>query len=504
MLNERILLLNPKRQYLANEYGFGYQVPLGLVFIGGPLVDAGFKVKILDADTQKLDIADVVKAIKEFDPGAIGVSHTGSTASHPAAIDCIKEVKKHFPKTKIIYGGVYPTFAYRSVMEDVAEVDFVVRGEGEATALELFETLRAKKPIDKIRGLVWREDGEVRVNKPRPPIKNLDDYRPAWELVNWDLYKLLGRRSAGVQFGRGCPNFCDFCGQWIFWKKWRHRSPKVFVDQIEYLAKTYGIEAVWPADEHFAADRGLLEEILEDLAGRDFRVSLSINTSVDAILRDKDIMHLYKKAGVDFAAIGVESDCDEVIERVGKGKSSYQKACEAVKILQQNHIIACANVIYGLEEESFRTLIRKCWRMLKMDPDFLNAMYLTPHFWTAQGSKINPDMVIQPDLSRWDYRHQIMEVPRLTALQLFIGVKLTEFFLHCQPKRLWRGMTFEKYARWMSMYGLWKAFGFWLMEIIEHARVKVVKPGTLFEHQPDTIRSLLPYTNLETSTLKSE
>lgn len=504
MQNDRILLLNPKRQYFANEYGFGYQVPLGLVFIGGPLVDAGFEVKMLDADAADLDINDVLKEISDFRPSVVGVSHTGSTASHPTAIKAIKEIKKNFPDTRIIYGGVYPSFAYRSVIKDVAEVDFVVRGEGEASVLEFFKALKAKKPLGKVGGLVWREDGEIRVNKPMPPIKNLDDYRPAWELVDWGLYKLLGRRSAGIQFGRGCPNFCDFCGQWIFWKKWRHFSPKVFVDQIEHLVKHYGIEAVWPADEHFAADRDLLIEILEDISSRDFRVSLSINTSVEAILRDKDIMPLYKKAGIDFAAIGVESDSDDVIGKVGKGKSTYQKACEAVKILQKNQIIACTNIIYGLEEESFKTLIRKCWRLLKLDPDFLNAMYLTPHFWTPAGSKTDPDMVIQPDLSRWDYRHQIIDVPNLSALQLFIGVKFTEFLLHCRPKRLWRGLTFEKYARWMSMYGLWKAFQVWTMEIFEHAGVKVEKPGTLFKHQPDKIRSLLPYVNLETSPLKSD
>lgn len=498
LINNRILLLNPTRCYIANEYGFGYQVPLGLVFIGGPLVDAGFKVKLVDADAEKLNNAQILDIIHSFKPTAIGISHTGSTAGHPVVVDTARLIKQRNPKVKIVYGGVYPTFAYRSVIDEVEEIDFVVRGEGEASGLELFTALKESRSLHEVAGIAWRDEaGKTIVNKPRPVIRNLDKYRPGWELVNWDLYKLLGRRASGVQFGRGCPNFCDFCGQWIFWKKWRHRSPKVFVDQIEHLVKEYKIEAIWPADEHFAADRKALIEILQDLASRDFRVSLSINTSVDAVLRDKDIMPLYKKAGVDFAAIGVESDNDTVSGKVGKGKSSYAMACQAVKVLQDNQIIACSNIIYGLEEENFKTLLRKCFRLLRMDPDFLNAMYLTPHFWTPAGSKTNPQMVIQADLSKWDYRHQVIGVPNLSALQLFMGVKFTEFILHCRPKRFLRGLTYERYARWMSIYGLWKALHVWLMEIVEHRKSKAVKPGSVFKHSPDKIRSLLPHLKTE-------
>ncbi len=493
MNKKRILLLNPKRRYLANEYGFGYQMPLGLVFIGGPLVDAGFEVKIVDADAEKLSIEKVIKIINEFNPFAIGVSHTGSTASHPTVVEAIKRIKRNNPQTKIVYGGVYPTFAYRSIIEEVDEIDFIVRGEGEATALDLFSALRDGRDPASVKGIAWRHDNQTVVNTPRPPIDNLDDYRPGFELVNWKVYDLLGRRSSGIQLGRGCPNVCDFCGQWIFWKKYRRRSPKVFVDQVEHLAKTYNVRAIWPADEHFAADREALLEILEDLIARNIRVSLSINTSVDAIIRDKDIMHLYKKAGVDFAAIGIESDSDDVIDSIHTSKSSYTRACEAVQILKDNQIVACANVIYGLENESFKTIARKARRLIKMDPDFLNAMYLTPHFWTPAGARTNPAQVIQPDLARWDYRHQIMNVEGMSARQLFAAVKITEALLHARPKRLWRGLTGEKNARWMSMYGMYKAFGVWVMEIAEFAKTKFAKPGVLADQQPDKIKSLLPY-----------
>ena len=47
---ERVLLINPARHFIANEHGLGYLIPLGLVCIGGPLIDAGFSVRLIDHD----------------------------------------------------------------------------------------------------------------------------------------------------------------------------------------------------------------------------------------------------------------------------------------------------------------------------------------------------------------------------------------------------------------------------------------------------------------------
>lgn len=461
------MLVNARRGYVSSEYGLGYQVPLGLVFVGGPLVDAGFDVRLIDADAAKLDIAKLVTATKEFAPDLVGISHTGSTAAHPHCISTIKSLKSACPNAAVVYGGVYPSFAFRAILDSVPEVDCIVRGEGEAVMLDLAIAMRDGLALTGVSGLVHRAGKAIVVNRAAKPIDNLDDYRPGWELVDWDLYRLLGQRASGVQFGRGCPNSCNFCGQWIFWKRYRHRSPKNFVDQIEYLAKVHGIEHVWPADEHFAADRGALVEVFEELIRRGLRVSMSINTAVDTVLRDKDILHLYKKAGVDFAALGVESDNDDVVE--GFGKSSYQMAVQAMSLLRDEGILSCANVIFGLEDENFSTIWRKFNKLRRMDPDFINATYLTPHFWTPLGSKVPLDQVIEADPSKWGYRHQIVATPNLTPGQLFFGVKATEFFFHIRPTRIWRALfPHDRAVGRLGITALWRALIVWRVEVVRN------------------------------------
>lgn len=261
-------------------------------------------------------------------------------------------------------------------MADIPEVDSIVRGEGELAMLELMTTLRDGGDLGDIDSLVWREKGRLRINKVAASITDLDKYSPGWGLSDWRLYNLLGQKASGIQFARGCPNGCGFCGQWMFWKRYRHRSPAVFIAQVETLVHDYGIEHIWLADEHFTADRRALEQVLNGLIEKGLRPSMFINATVDSIIRDQDIIHLYKKAGIDFVALGVDSDRDDVV--AGFGKTSFEVACEAVELLKRHHILACVNVIFGLEDESWSSLWRKYWRLVKLDPTSSTPPTLLP------------------------------------------------------------------------------------------------------------------------------
>jgi anaerobic magnesium-protoporphyrin IX monomethyl ester cyclase len=123
---------------------------------------------------------------------------------------------------------------------------------------------------------------------------------------------------------------------------------------------------------------------------------------------------------------------------------------QAVQALRQNSMISLTNIIYGLEDESWRTLWEKFRGMLELDSDILNAMYLTPHFWTADGRSTNPETIIQADLAKWSYRNQVLATSHLTPFELFIGVKLTEMLFHIRPKALWR-LMFHKDARYRQI-----------------------------------------------------
>lgn len=449
-MSANILLINPARHFIANQTGLGYLTPLGLVLLGGPLIDAGFNVKLIDHDMNGWDIKKLIQEIKKFSPDYILLGHSGSTASHTTVVDTVREIRKHFSDVKIIYGGVYPSYAYQSILEDVPEIDVIVRGEGEKTILDLISAYEQDLDLIQVRGIVWRKDGEIVVNHPRPAIQDLDAYRPGWELIEWENYQMFGfERAAGLQFSRGCTLTCVYCGQWMFWKKWRHRSVDDIVNQMKILKEKYGVNIIWFADENFAASRDLAKELIEKIIEADLGLSFNLNMTAADVVRDADILHLYKKAGVDYIVMGVESLKDSVVVDIRKN-NPFEISKEAVRLLRENHIISLTNIIYGLEEESWKTLVEKFKGMLELDSDILNAMYLTPHFWTAEGKSTDPRNIIQEDLAKWSYRNQVIATPYLKPFELFLGVKLTEALFHLRPKALWR-LAFHKDRRYLQI-----------------------------------------------------
>lgn len=437
-MRSKVMLLNPARHFIANQAGLGYLTPLGLVLLGGPLLDAGFNVRLVDHDMNGWKIKRLLQEVGEFQPKYILLGHSGSTASHNVAVATIKEIKTLLPHIRIVYGGVYPSYAYQTILADVPEIDVIVRGEGEKTIVELLNRWEENNDLGAVLGIAWRNSSGIVVNHPQPAIQNLDDYRPGWELLDWQHYQMFGfDHAAGLQFSRGCTLTCTYCGQWMFWKKWRHRSPQNIVENMRLLKEKYGVKLIWFADENFSADRDLACDLLQRIIDADLDLSLNLNMTAADVVRDADLLPLYKKAGVDYIVMGVESLKDEVVSEIRKN-NPFVISKEAVRLLRENNIISLTNIIYGLEDESWQTLFEKFKGMLELDSDILNAMYLTPHFWTADGKSTDPATVIQPDLAKWSYRNQVLATPYLQPFELFWGVKLTEGLFHLRPKAIMR------------------------------------------------------------------
>jgi anaerobic magnesium-protoporphyrin IX monomethyl ester cyclase len=467
-MSGRIVLINPARHFIANEHGLGYLIPLGLVGIGGPLIDAGFTVKLIDHDSYGWSYQRLIKEVSSFKADYILLGHSGSTAAHKTALKTIRAVHKELPHVRVVYGGVYPSYADRAVMSECEEIDVVVRGEGEQTIVGLIRTWEQTNDLSYVDGVTWRNGDEIVANRSRTPIKNLDEYRPGWELVDWSRYSMFGFKSAaGLQFSRGCTLTCTYCGQWMFWKKWRHRSPENVVEQLKILADQYGVKIVWFADENFAADRDVAKGILELIIEADLGLSLNLNMTAADVVRDADLMSLYKDAGVDYIVMGIETLKDSVVTNIRKN-NPFEISKEAVRLLRENNIISLTNIIYGLEEESWKTIFEKCKGLLELDSDILNAMYLTPHFWTAQGKATRAHNVIQTDLDKWSYRNQVLATRYLKPFELFFGVKLTEVLFHLRPKALKR-LLVGKDKRYLQIMraSIWIGIRVVLAEIFE-------------------------------------
>lgn len=439
----RIVCVVPPLHFPVNEIGHGYQPPLGLLTVAGPLMDAGFSVDLLDADAGHLSHQDIITHLQHVGAQVVLVGHSGSIVANPASLSLIADIKAALPNVVTVYGGVYATYACREIMRLIPAVDFIVCGEGEVTTLALLAALQAgERDFSSVAGLAWRFERDVVINQPRQPIQDLDRFRVAWELVDWSLYHNhhLPGRSAIVQFSRGCPHMCTYCGQWMFWKRWRHRSIERFVDELLYLRERYDVRTAWVADENWGCDQEVLGAVLEALVAHHVGMHIFCAMCAEDIVRDADRIDLYRQSGIICLMMGVESLDEAVLARVGKN-NPYTTTAQAVNLLRQHGILSIVNVIYGLRSETWCTLWRTLRQLHAMSPDFYNALHLTPLSWTSEGHATDLRRIVQVDQRKWDFRQPVIQPEYFSPKMLAVAVKLSEALFYLRPMWLLRRLV---------------------------------------------------------------
>jgi anaerobic magnesium-protoporphyrin IX monomethyl ester cyclase len=105
----RIVLLNPPHTAIGSRVPGELLPPLGLLAIGGPLLDAGHEVRLLNADLAPMTDDGIIANLKADPPEAVLVGHSGSTSAHLMVLRLAALIRAALPVTRIIYGGVYPS-----------------------------------------------------------------------------------------------------------------------------------------------------------------------------------------------------------------------------------------------------------------------------------------------------------------------------------------------------------------------------------------------------------
>lgn len=449
----RILLINPPHPSIGSRIPHEHLPPLGLLAIGGPLLDAGHSVRLLDAEFGPMRPTAIADQAWNYAPEAVLIGHSGSTSGHPSVVEVTRAIRKALPQTWLIYGGVYPTYHWPEIMAQEPQIDLIVRGEGEETAVRLLEAIQAGSPLSQVAGIVhrphcrpcpgeahkaYRAAGQATTTAPRELILDLDEYRVGWELIEHKRYSYWGnRRAVVVQFSRGCPHRCNYCGQRSFWGRWRHRDPVKFAAELARLHREHGVEVINFADENPTASRVAWRAFLEALIAENVRLILVGSTRADDIVRDADILQLYKRAGVARFLLGIESTDEKTLGKIRKD-SQRETDREAICLLRRHGILSMAAFVAGFEEETDRDYWRLLRQILRYDPDQIQALYATPHRWTPYFRTAGERRVIQLDLRRWDYKHQVLGTAEMPPWRILFWMKLIEAVAQLRPKSLWR------------------------------------------------------------------
>jgi len=397
MVQKNILLITPPYHCGVLESA-GTWMPLGLVYVAGSLQKAGYNVEIYDAMSKYHTFDDIRHKIKEVWPDVVGTA--AYTSSINDALGVLKLTREVNPEIVTILGGIHSNFCWNEILKTEGNsVDYIIRGEGDIATTELLDQVFAGKKPD-IPGIAYSHNGEVKCTRERPLISNLDALPAAWDLVEWKDYSFKTKKNstlAVVSSSRGCTQKCTFCSQRLFWKeKWRSRSPQNFVSELEYLNSEYGVDVAMIADETPTFDRERWEKILDILIARKLDLEILMETRVDDILRDKDIIDKYSGAGILHIYVGAESADQKMLDRYQKNLK-IEESKEAIDLINKAGIISETSFVLGMPDETPQSIDSAIKLAKYYNPDLAFFLAIAP--WPY--SDIYPELA--PFIEEFDY-----------------------------------------------------------------------------------------------------
>lgn len=367
--------------------------PLALLQLAAFLEDKGedWELEVVDSQAEGLDWKKLERRISSFEPDLVVVSSL-ATCNAYTVMRTVDLVKKIDPNIKTVVGGQHFTALAQESLEEYSEIDFVIRGEGELTLLELVETLAENKRVNKVSGLSYRVDDSVMHNPSRPLIHNLDDLPfPSYHLLDEHMnkyhFKMMADTGAGyalVEASRGCEHRCTFCSQWGFWGgQHRAKSPDRVADEMEMLYNNYGITFQWLTDDNLGLGtryRELCDIIIKRGLSND--LSWFIQARSDDIIESEKLLPKMRKAGNYWVMAGLERHDPETLHNFHK-EIKNSDSHRAIQLLKDNDIFSQATLITGVRSDTHESIDELRRFINQVDPDLAIFMILTPFPGTA-------------------------------------------------------------------------------------------------------------------------
>jgi len=366
-----IILFFPS--YESNEIRL---LPMSVLSIAAPLVGKGYDIKIIDQRVEKKWENIILEEIKK-NPLVFGVSAlTGKQILNGLQVSKLVKENSNIP---VVWGGVHASLLPKQTLEN-KYVDFVIVGEGEESLLQLINSLKDKKPLENIKGLGYKKNGEIFINPPRDFIDLNKIEKIPYKLIDIENYIsqksfATGKPARNIAFytSRGCPHRCGFCYNQEFNKRcWRGKSAERVFSEIKELIEKYRVNAFEIEDDEFFVDTERARKICELIIKENLNIEIFSSCRVNYIVNNMsdDYLDLIYRAGFRTLSFGVESGSERILDLIHKD-ITVDQVFETIKRLKRAGINSKYYFMAGFPSETIEDLYKTTdliREMKKLDP----------------------------------------------------------------------------------------------------------------------------------------
>lgn len=340
----KIIFVNP----IIRPQDPPFHIPFGIAILARIADQLGHEVGILDLNAHRLGMDAFRNELKDVDYKDTDVIGIGGLSSQykfiKPLLPIIKEVR---PDALLIAGNGFLTTLPEETMKLLPQIDAGVIGEGERTFAELLDVVNNRN-FSRVKGLIYRESGELVRTPYRPLIENIDEIPwPHWDMLPLNIYfqfsaNLMGpasppelqmsRRRMSLVTERGCPRDCVFCqhlgqsardlskiyNQPIKGPAVRFHSARYVVDMVKHLRFKYGVDFVSILDENFLANKKRAYEIADLWEQEDLAGLVHFGVLGDVASADQELLQRLRDVGLTYVSYGGEVASDRLLKEIKK------------------------------------------------------------------------------------------------------------------------------------------------------------------------------------------
>ena len=314
---------------------------MGLLYVCASLRAGGFSCEILDSFLEDWTIESFADRIHDMNP-SLYIGFSVESASFNGTYEVIREIRRKGVDVPITLGGKWASLRHQDILAECKEIDSVVVGEAEETAVDLAHAIRLKRQWQSIAGIASRRGNGTVKFTPRRVVDNIDSIPEPDRRCYASRIKKKGVQS--ILFSRGCAGRCRFClvssylnSQEV--KKRRVRNPVKVVDEMARALQETGICKFSFTDLDFIGfgkdDHHRCFLLAKEIQKRGLPIRFGIETQAKGI--EPELLSALKDAGLRQVHLGIESWADSQLKRYGKA-SSRKDNLQAVEILEKLNI----------------------------------------------------------------------------------------------------------------------------------------------------------------------
>lgn len=395
-----VLLINPPYTRYGGPADIQVDEPLGLMSLAAYVREHGHDVRILDAlrgngyyesgdgffksGLTDNELRSAFRAMPR--PDLVGI--TSMFTMHSRGVhDTAAVVKAVWPNVLTVVGGSHASALPEWVLED-ANVDLVVRGEGELTLMEILDRSLRGEAVGDVAGTYVRRDGRIVPNADRPFIEDVDALPPmARDLVDMATYLAEPYRNrvamdpprANVITSRGCPCRCVFCSIHSIWRNsYRARSPMQVVDEIEGLVKDHGVREIAFQDDNLTLNPKRMITICDEMIRRRLKVHWCTPNGVAIWTFTDELIEKMARSGCYKVTFGIETGCPATQKFIRKEQVKLERAADIIRACNRVGMWTHSSFIIGFPFETKEEVEQTIRFAVDSDLDFAAFFVATP------------------------------------------------------------------------------------------------------------------------------